>query len=126
MKPNNNPSYWLGDRQLMGWETTAREGNGRGTASFGSDQDEEDDETGVDDQKDGYDDDEDGEDGDDGGHEKMMWERDGLGNKSIPTSLANVASLYVSVTSSLVGVKSRSGISVSALVLILVFDLVLL
>ena len=47
-----------------------------------------------------------------------MCEREGFGYKSMPMSLANWASLYVSVTSSVVGIKSRNGICFLVLVLV--------
>lgn len=51
-----------------------------------------------------------GEEGDDDGHEKIMWESDGLGEKFMPISLASMANLYVSVTNSLVGMKRSNGV----------------
>lgn len=48
----------------------------------------------------------------DDGYEKIMWERDGVGYKSMPMSLAILVSLYVSVTSSLFGKNKSRGIFV--------------
>lgn len=96
-------------------EEVAREGKGRGTASFGKDHKE--DESDVDDHVDEGCEEEDDEevvvddcDGDDEGYEKMMWERDGVGFKSIPMSLAMEANLYVSETSSLFGRNRSNGV----------------
>lgn len=78
------------------WEIGAaeRQGKGRGTASSGKDVDDSDDEDHDDGNEDGdaVEGDEE-EDSGGGGKERMMWERDGVGCKSMPMSLAMVASL---------------------------------
>lgn len=56
----------------------------------------------------------------------MMWERDGVGYKSMPMSLAMVASLYVSVMSSLVGRNKSSGVFVAVILSVPVLFLLLL
>lgn len=112
-------------------EAVVREGNGRGTASFGKEWEEsEEDDHDIGNGDDGDGDDEEEVDGDDDedGYAKMMWERDGVGYKSMPMSLAMVASLYVSAMSSLVGRNRSSGVFVpvilSALLLLLLLLLV--
>lgn len=105
----NRPLESLTKARRWEMEAVEREGKGRGTVSSGKDVDESDD----DDHEYVDGDDEDGDDDDDdggGGYERMMWERDGVGCKSMPMSLAMVASLYVSATSSLVGRKRRNGV----------------
>ncbi|KAM1348245.1 hypothetical protein PS1_002438 [Malus domestica] len=67
---------------------------GRGTASSGKDVDDSDHK----DHDDGNEDDnvvegDEEEDGGEGGKERMMWERERVGCKSMPMSLAMVASL---------------------------------
>lgn len=87
------PLESLTKARRWGIEAVEREGKGRGTVSSGKQVEDSDDDDHVDGNEDG-----DGEDGEeeeeeDDGYERMMWERDGVGCKSMPMSLAMVASL---------------------------------
>lgn len=97
-----------------------REGKGIGTASLRKEQEaleETEKEKRVDGVEVDGDDDDDGVDDD--GVEKMMCESDGVGYKSMPKSLAMVASLYVFVMISFVGRNKRHGILDLLLLLLL-------
>lgn len=75
-------------------EAVESEGNGRGTASFGKEWEEsEEDDHDIGNGDDGDEEEEVDGDDDEDGYAKMMWERDGVGYKSMPMSLAMVASL---------------------------------
>lgn len=112
----------------------AREGKGIGTASFWRGHEDEEEEKehvvvvegkeveGVE----GCEDDDNGVGDGGGGLEKMMCESDGVGNKSMPNSLAMVASLYVSVMISFVGRNSRPGVLDLLLLILLLLNFLLI
>lgn len=81
------PLVRLAKRRRWDSDAVAKEGNGSGTVSFHECEDEDEEEDDAHD------------DGGDG-HEKMMWERDGLGLRSMPIALAIEANLYESFTNS--------------------------
>lgn len=88
------PLESLTKARRCGTEAVEREGKGRGTVSSGKQVEDSDDDDHVDGNEDGDDGDgEEEEEEEDDGYERMMWERDGVGCKSMPMSLAMVASL---------------------------------